>query len=299
MKEISLEVKTDLLMKKILPFLVLVFFFSCKEFPEQENEEVVHMSLKAPMEIVEASSEEALPRPESPKYHDSGVYDPNTEVAIEQKIIKNATLRFETSDLEKTRTQIQKAIVENKASIQRENEGKEGSSIYKRIRIRVPNQNFEKLIASIGKGVSYFDEKEISSQDVTAEFIDTEARLKTKRTLEACYLELLNKAGKVSEMLEIEQKLSEIREEIESKEGQLKYMQRQVSMSSVYVEFYTINPSESGVTQSFGSKMGNALERGFLGLSSLFLWFLEVWPFIIILVALFFLIRRRLKRKKA
>ena len=100
-------------------------------------------------------------------------------------------------------------------------------------------------------------------------------------------------------MLEIEQKLSEIREEIESKEGQLKYMQRQVSMSSVYVEFYTINPSESGVTQSFGSKMGNALERGFLGLSSLFLWFLEVWPFIIILVALFFLIRRRLKRKKA
>lgn len=124
-------------------------------------------------------------------------------------------------------------------------------------------------------------------------------RLKTKRTLEARYLELLNKAGKVSEMLEIEKKLSEIREEIESKEGQLKYMQRQVSMSSVYVEFYKINPSESGVTQSFGSKMGNALETGFLGLSSLFLWFLEVWPFIIILVALFFLIRRRFKRKKA
>lgn len=286
-------------MKKILPFLVLFFSFSCKEFPEQENEEVFNMSLKAPMEIVEASSEDALPMPESPKYNDSGVYDPNPEVAIEQKIIKNASLKFETSDLEKTRAQIQKAIVENKADIQRENEGKEGSSIYKRITIRVPNQNFEKLIASIGKGVSYFDEKEISSQDVTAEFIDTEARLKTKRTLEARYLELLNKAGKVSEMLEIEQKLSEIREEIESKEGQLKYMQRQVSMSSVYVEFYKINPSESGVTQSFGSKMGNALERGFLGLSSLFLWFLEVWPFIIILVALFFLIRRRLKRKKA
>lgn len=299
MKEISLEVKTDLVMKKILPILVLVFFFSCKEFPEQENEKVAYMSMNAPMEMVEASAEEAVPMPESPKYNDAGINDPNSQVEIEQKIIKNATLKFETSDLEKTREQIQKAIVDNKASIQRENEGKESSSIYKRLTIRVPNQNFEKLIASIGKGVSFFDEKEISSQDVTAEFIDTEARLKTKRTLEARYLELLNKAGKVSEMLEIEKKLSEIREEIESKEGQLKYMQRQVSMSSVYVEFYKINPSESGVTQSFGSKMGNALETGFLGLSSLFLWFLEVWPFIIILVALFFLIRRRFKRKKA
>lgn len=154
-------------------------------------------------------------------------------------------------------------------------------------------------MASIGNGVSYFDEKEIYSEDVTSEYIDTEARIKTKKILETRYLELLKKASKVSEILEIEKELSTIREEIESKEGQLKYMQNQVSMSSVYVEFYKLSPSESGVTKSFGSKMGNAIEQGFLGLSSFFLWLLEVWPFIIILVVLFLLIRRRFKRKKA
>ncbi len=282
-------------MKNLLSFLFVFFLFSCKEVA---NEETYNAVALAPMKTAEVSVEESMYAPESPRYDGDGTNDPLPEKSLEQKIVKSATLKFETSDLEKTRAQIQKAIGENKASIQRESEGKEGFSVYKKMTVRVPNQNFEKLVASIGTGVSFFDEKEISAEDVTAEFIDTEARLKTKRTLEARYLELLNKAGKVSEMLEIEQKLSAIREEIESKEGQLKYMQRQVSMSSVYIEFYKINPSESGVTKSYGSKMGNSLERGFLGLSSLFLWFLEVWPFILILVALFFLIRRRFKRKK-
>lgn len=286
-------------MKKFLPIFILVLFVSCKEVAKEQGHDNVSMSLFEPAEIVEVSEEESAPVPESPTYDKDGINDPAPEKSVEQKIVKTATLKFETADLEKTRAQIQKAIGENKASIQRENEGKEGYSIYKKVTIRVPNKNFEKLVNSIGNGVSYFDEKEISSDDVTAEFIDTEARLKTKKILEARYLELLKKAGKVSEMLEIEQKLSEVREEIESKEGQLKYMQNEVSMSSVNVEFYKVSPSESGVTQSFGSKMANALETGFLALSSLFLWFLEVWPFIIILVALFLLIRRRFKRKKA
>ena len=282
-------------MKNLLPLLIVSLLFSCKEVAMEENLDAVAY---APVEMIETPVASALVDSKSSEYDEDGVNDEMPEKSIEQKIVKSATLKFETSDLEETRAQIQKAIGENKAIIQRESEGKDGYSVYKKLTIRVPNQNFEKLVASIGKGVSFFDEKEISAEDVTAEFIDTEARLKTKRTLETRYLELLNKAGKVSEMLEIEKKLSEIREEIESKEGQLKYMQRQVSMSSVYIEFYKINPSESGVTNSFGSKMGNALKQGFLGLSSLFLWFLEVWPFILILVALFFLIRRRFKRKK-
>jgi len=269
-------------MKKLLPLFILFLFISCKEDAMEASANHVMMSnIIAP----EISNDENAKMDASP--------------AIDQKIIKRATLKFETFDLEKTSQQVRKAVKDNKASIEKDVEGKDGFSIYRRITIRIPNQNFDNFIASVGKDVSYFDEKEISSDDVTAEFIDTEARLKAKKSLEARYLELLKKASKVSEILEIEKQLSTIREEIESKEGQLKYMQSQVSMSSVSLEFYKINPSESGVTQSYGSKMGNALESGFLGLSSLFLWILNVWPFILILVVLFLIIRRRFKRKKA
>ncbi|RKS26349.1 uncharacterized protein DUF4349 [Flavobacterium endophyticum] len=270
-------------MKTILPIFILFFLFSCKN--DVDNMEAVYVS----------AAEMSEPMADKVSYAPSESSSPE----IEQKIIKTAKLTFETDDLAETTEQVRKAVKENKASIEKDVEGKNNHSIYRKITVRIPNQNFEAFITAVGKGISYFDEKEISSDDVTAEFIDTEARLKAKKTLEARYLELLKKAGKVSEILEIEKELSTIREEIESKEGQLKYMQSQVAMSSVYLEFYKTKPAESGVAQSYGNKMGNALETGFLKVSSLFLWILNVWPFILILVVLFFIIRRRFKRKKA
>lgn len=111
------------------------------------------------------------------------------------------------------------------------------------------------------------------------------------------YLELLSKANKVSEILEIEKQLAIIREEIEAKEGQLKYLQSQISMSTVTIEMYTNNASESGVTVSYGSKIWNSVKSGFNGMSSFILGLISIWPFIIIFVILFIFVRRRFKRK--
>jgi len=161
----------------------------------------------------------------------------------------------------------------------------------------IPNTAFDAFITDIGQGVSHFDRKEISSDDVTEEYIDVESRINTKKTLEKRYLELLNKATKVSEIIEIEKGLATVREEIEAKEGQLKYLQSRVAMSTVTIEMYTNNASESGATVSYGSKMWNSFKEGFFGISTFFLGLLQVWPFIIIFVLLFVFIRRRFKKK--
>lgn len=155
-----------------------------------------------------------------------------------------------------------------------------------------------KIFPEISEGVGYFERKEISARDVTEEFIDTEARLKNKKILEARYQELLKKATKVSEMLEIEQQLSEVRQEIESNEGRLKYLQSRVSMSTLKVEFYETVAGEKGITISYGTKMKNALAEGFYGISRFFLGLLYIWPLILILVVLIFVLRKRFRRKK-
>ena len=98
-------------------------------------------------------------------------------------------------------------------------------------------------------------------------------------------------------MLAIEAQLSAIREEVEAKEGQLRYLQSQVSLSTVTIEFYKTVAQESGVTISFGAKIWNAIKSGFYGISSFFLSLLEIWPFIIIAVTLFYFIRKRFKKK--
>lgn len=216
----------------------------------------------------------------------------------EQKIIKNAHLRFETADLDATAQKIQDAIKKHKAQLQNDVETKDSYILERSITVRIPAQQFDAFIADIGKGVSYFDRKEISSQDVTEEYIDISARLKAKKVLEARYLELLKKASKVSEMLEIEKQLSAIREEIEAQEGRLRYIQDRVALSTVYIAFYKSTEHSGGATVSYGSKMGNAFKSGFNALSTFFLALLYMWPFILIFVVAFIIIRKKIRKRK-
>jgi hypothetical protein len=218
--------------------------------------------------------------------------------APQQKIIKNARLRFQTSDLKTTGQNIYASVKKHNAQIESDSESNSDYSLSRNITVRIPSQSFDSFIADISKEVAFFDVKEISSQDVTEEYIDLEARIKAKKVLEARYLELLKRAGKVSEMLEIEKELSVIREEIEANEGKLRYMQSRVSLSTVNIEFYKTTEVAGGSTVSYGSKMGNALKSGFNALSTFFIGLLYIWPFILIFVIAFIIIRKKIKRKK-
>lgn len=227
----------------------------------------------------------------------NGLVSANDVDFINQKIIKESYLSFETNDLNKTYKSILSYVNRNGGFIQNDNASKSYDRQSRNLIIRVPTNNFQKTIDSITKIVDYFDVKRISSKDVTEEFIDIEARLKAKIELEKRYLELLSKAKNVKEMLEIERELSSIREEIEAKQGRLKYLNNKVSLSTLNVEFYKTS-SETGVTTSYGRKMWNAIHSGFNGLSIFFLGLLNIWPFIIIILIAVYFIRKQLKKRK-
>ena len=223
------------------------------------------------------------------------VFSPNK--TIQQKLIKESYLSFETQNLDKTYNYIIGLIKQNGGFIQDDNSNKSYNRISRHLTIRLPSVVFQKTIDSISKQVDFFDTKRISSRDVTEEFIDVEARLKAKKTLEKRYLELLSKAKNVKEILDIERELSEIREEIEAKQGHLKYLKNKVSLSTINIEFYKLT-AENGVTVSYGIKMWNAIKSGFNGISLFFLGILHIWPFIIILIIVFFLGKRWMNKKK-
>lgn len=236
-----------------------------------------------------------------PKKYESSGSDKNLDTPspeIPQKIIKQASLRFETDDLEETYKQIQTAVKQSQGKVQSDSEGKDYGTLYRNITIRVPSQNFDNFINTISKGVSYFERKEITAEDVTEQYIDLTTRLKNKRKLEERYLQILQKATKISEILEIEKQISIIREEIEAKEGQLKYLESRVSESTVTIEFYKNLPEQEAVQLSYGSKVWTAVKSGFFSLSSFFISIISIWPFIIIFCVLAYFIRKRIKRKK-
>lgn len=276
-------------MKIVFLFLILLLTFSsCKKSETAAEENSMDVKLPPKEDMAASVAYEVVNKNAPQKSEDK---------TIEQKIIKTGNLRFETSELETTYNQIQTAVKNYNGTIQNDTEGKDYQSVFKNITVRVPSKNFDLFLKDVSKGVVYFDNKEISSQDVTEEYIDIDARLKAKKVLETRYLELLKKANKVSEMLEIETQLSAIREEIEAKEGQLRYMQNRVSMSTVTIEFYKNIAEESGVTVSYGAKIWNAIKSGFFGISSFLLGLLEIWPFITILGIIIYFIKKRFKKK--
>jgi len=278
-------------MKKLILSLPLLFlFFGCKDQAAGTDDAmmITEVALKAPANISYDKKEVSADREAPP-----------APSQVETKIIKNANLKFESDDLAESFSSIQKAVSKYKATISNDASGKDYSSTYRNLTIRIPNKHFDAFIADISQGVKHFDTKEISQQDVTEEYIDIESRMKSKKKLEERYLQLLSKANKVSEMLEIEKQLAEIREEIEAKEGQLKYMLNRVSLSTITIEMYTNNPSESGATVSYGGKIWNSIKSGFNELSNFVLSMISIWPLILIFVGSFFFIRRRFFKKKA
>lgn len=266
---------------KIISALLLVFFLGCSDGSSNKNYEA-----DAPMPAGEMA-EEALKIEQ--------ISEPPLQ--DEQKIIKTARLAFETKDVEATHKKIVQLASQYKGLVQSDNSGKSYNRIYKNITVRIPTENFQPFIDGISEGVDYFDQRDISRQDVSEEFVDLEARLKAKRVLEERYLELLKKANKVEEMLQIERELSNIREEIEARQGRLQYLQNQVSMSTVNIEFYKTT-AETGITQSYGQKMKNAFHGGWNGISVFFLGVLYLWPLFLVAIVIVIVLRIFLKRRK-
>lgn len=273
-----------------LCFLFLILS-GCSKSYEPETSAISIQSVKLPAKA-ESVAYDKKADPSSPQP------PPPVKEKTEQKIIKEDTLRFETDNLENTFNQVQKAVSSNKARIINDSEGKDYGTVFRNLIVKVPSQNFDRFINDVSKGVSYFEVKNISAEDVTEQFIDLTSRLKTKKKLEERYLEILKKANKVSEILEIEEQISTIREEIEAKEGQLKYLESRVSESTITIEFYKTIAEKEGVKISYGSKLWNAVKSGFYTLSDLLISLLSAWPFVILFVVFAYFIRRRLKRRK-
>jgi len=268
---------------KTISTLLLLFVLGCSNGSSNKNYEAGSPIAEMDMAEEAVVRHQLVPQPSSDE--------------IEQKIIKTARLAFETKDVEATHKKILKLASQYKGLVQNDNSGKDYNRIYKSLTVRIPTENFQKFIDGISEGVDYFDQRDISRQDVSEEFVDLQARLKAKRTLEDRYLELLKKANNVKEMLEIERELSNIREEIEAKQGRLQYLENKVSMSTVNIEFYKTT-AETGITQSYGQKMKNALQGGWNGISVFFLGILYLWPLFLVAIVVVIILRIFLKKRK-
>jgi hypothetical protein len=104
------------------------------------------------------------------------------------------------------------------------------------VTIRVPADRFDEAIDKLKGLAAQVNNEQVSSKDVTEEFVDTDARLRNLRATESRYLELLQQARTVDDILKIEQQLTNVRAQIEQLQGRLQYLQRSAQMSVITAE---------------------------------------------------------------
>ncbi|MBU0764077.1 MAG: DUF4349 domain-containing protein [Bacteroidetes bacterium] len=220
---------------------------------------------------------------------------------IPEKIIKTANMSIESEDYAESLRRINTAVDKWQGYIAGESEVNYSYRISNTLTIRVPCSNFDPLIDDMTAGDDKIITKSINSMDVTEEFMDILTRLKNKREVEKRYVDLLKQARTIEEILEVEERIRVIREEIESREGRLKYLNDMVSYSTVTLELYQnfgYDKHESG----FFEKAGDAVSGGWEGMKVFMIGMLYLWPMwlllIIGLVILVVLLKRR-KRKRS
>jgi hypothetical protein len=115
------------------------------------------------------------------------------------------------------------------------NSWRDGDRLAGTIAIRVPAASFDDVIKALRGLAVEVTQDSTSSKDVTEEYVDLSAKLHNLEASEAQLLELMKKAGKVEEILEVQRELTNTRGEIEQTKGRMQYLEQTSATSLVNV----------------------------------------------------------------
>lgn len=203
-----------------------------------------------------------------------------------QKIIYSADMRFQVADVNKSTESIKNTCDKYGAHISKMSLSSETYRVSNTIQIRVSVDSFDKMIEYFKKSSVHMDELNIKSNDVTAEFIDIQSRLKTKKASRDRYITVLQtKAGTVEEIINAEEAIRRITEEIEAKEGRLRYLRDKVKFSTITLNIYeTIErPETTKYVTPYINKAKNGFQNGWSFVVKLTLVIINLWPLILII----------------
>jgi hypothetical protein len=189
--------------------------------------------------------------------------------AADRKIIRNAEITIEVPSTTEAQHQVASIadthggfIVTSEAK-QRESNDPAQRTLDIKLVVRVPSNQFGRAFDEIKKLAANTPSENVTSQDVTEDFIDLEARIKTQKALEVQFLEIMRQANKISDALEVQRQIAEVRTDIEKLEGRKRFLENRSSLSTINVNIQTPKPvitvTETGFRQSLREAVSDSI----------------------------------------
>lgn len=202
-------------------------------------------------------------------------------------IVKNGSLSLVVKDVGNALVSIKTYAESNGGYVVESNTYKSGSIPYGVIIVRIPAKIFEVGVGNV-KSLGEVVSESIHGSDVTAEYVDLESQIKNLRASEQQFLEIMKRAGSITEVLAVQNELTRVRGQIEGIQGRMKYLKESAEMSSLTVNLST-DPSALPIVENDSSQwkpvvvvkdaLRNLLEVG-KGLVNMLIWiviFIPVW----------------------
>jgi hypothetical protein len=160
----------------------------------------------------------------------------NKAVTAERRLIYSARISVETPDLQQFSQQLEGRVaalggfIANYQDVRRTGTTQSGKWT-----VRLDADKFEEMLGWLDESASVLS-KQVSSQDVTEEFVDLNARLANKRNTETRLAKILDdRPGGIEDVLAVERELDRVREEIERIEGRLRFLSDRVALSTIEI----------------------------------------------------------------
>lgn len=162
--------------------------------------------------------------------------DVSAAPGVKPRIIYSADVRLVAEDFAAAQEKLTNLVEEAGGYVATVREDRtSGSSRYGQWTLRVPVAKFGSFLASLD-AIGFVESRNQTSEDVTMEYVDTEARVTNLQRLEERYVTLLaDQTGSLEDVLKVEQELARVRGDIEQAQGRLRYLTNKTDFSTVTV----------------------------------------------------------------
>lgn len=189
-----------------------------------------------------------------------------------RKIIRTASVSMETTDFEASLAALEQRVTEFGgwiASSELQGSSRYDSSRYAWYTLRIPSAKMEAFLSGAEEFGTVLSSSR-GSNEITTEYYDTEARLKSLQVQEERLLAILEKADTLDSIIQLESALSDVRYQIESLTGTLRRYDDLVDMATVDLSLREVTSTSpvSGTPKTLGERISQQFESSLRSLGS-------------------------------
>ncbi|HYC59538.1 MAG TPA: DUF4349 domain-containing protein [Thermoanaerobaculia bacterium] len=214
--------RVEVIVKKIIALLFVLLSLSCSR-QEKAASNVTDTALPANASVARVKTQGAAPA-----------------AGVTPMMVRTAQMRIVVADTMETVDAVTRSVEAIGGFVAGSNIWRDGELMRATLTLRVPSDKLTGTLASIRGLAKRVDNENITSEDVSQEYVDLQSHV---RNLEATETELLalltvarERSKRASEVLEVHQQVMTIRGQIEQAKGRLSYLSQVSAMSSISLE---------------------------------------------------------------